>query len=310
MLCRFWRRRFPLRRSLRLRFRPPRRPPRPLTPAAVELLGKAAAAYKSLNTLSQTFSIVDKRGDKETVTTGTWMFERPDKARVEVESNGKRSLTLSDGRQIVSQVAPDAFRRQDVDKAGDLSPIATVAFRIPGAATGPLSTLLDGKNLLVEEIDNFAAAQLSPQGGDDGLTFITKTEGEQPPVTFRMFFNPKTHLLTRVQGEIEVKGVQYSKHHDLWRAHRDGTAPLHLRFARRRQIRRGAARTGALRSTFGRGRQAVRADRQNPGRQSVLARLDEGQSRLARFLGDLVRPVHRRTAQRAGQLQQVSSQGL
>lgn len=183
--------------------------------AAVAALEQSAAAYARRGGFSLPFSIVDRAGEAQTLSRGTLSFARPNLARLEVESQGQRALTLSDGTEIVSQIAPTVFRKLDLDAVSDesLTPLSYVAGRIPGAVAGPFSLLLDGKNLLVAQAENFASATYSPAkdaDGEDLITAVTKPDADQGAVTFRLFLDSKTHLLTRASGEITREGVPYS----------------------------------------------------------------------------------------------------
>ena len=126
---------------------------------------------------------------------------RPDKARVSSTVGERKTLAVSDGTTLVTQVGPDKFQTQGAGGGG----ITLVAMGTPTAASLPLSILLSGKNPLSPETSiNWQRATLETAGDQQIVTMTAKLGETVPPFVFHVSLDQKTHLMTRAELEVDV----------------------------------------------------------------------------------------------------------
>ena len=172
--------------------------------AAIAAFDEAVKAYAALPSLSQNFVFSDSTDGKADATqggSGTLSFMRPDKARVDLKVGDQQTLFVSDGTTLIRQVGPDKFQSQDAPE----EMIARAGQMLPSAASIPLSILLSGANPLSPEVGiNWQRATLETKGGEQLVSMTMQSNPPAPPIVFRVALDPKTHLVTRTEAEINV----------------------------------------------------------------------------------------------------------
>lgn len=174
-----------------------------LDPAAIELLGKSAKAYTELNGLSMHFTAFDQNGAQRDTVTGDIAFQRPNKARLQYKINGKNVVFLSDGGKLIMQIRPEEYLSKPVEAPDSPASIAAVLQSVPSALGLVLPPLFSGETPLdVSEIQWQKAALLP----DNGVMLSANAGATNPPISFRLYFDPTDNLLRRVEAELTLRG--------------------------------------------------------------------------------------------------------
>ena len=168
-------------------------------PAAVQLFDRAVAAYAALDGLSLDFVTTQSSGGKpaRTLASGNWAFLRPGKFRLEITKNNQTRLLLSNGPTVTSQTGDAAFQSEPLETPM----MAQSAGAIPGAGGFLLLLLMTGDN---SRSPNFSAqwsrVQLRSAPDFDVLEMTTRPPNGVPEETLKIYLEPKTHLLARVES--------------------------------------------------------------------------------------------------------------
>ena len=178
----------------------------PFDARAVALLDQSIKAYGALDKLSQNFVIVDSENgvvEPRASGSGTLMIQKPNNARLEVKYGDKNWVFVTDGAAITSQMEPTSYQKVDIKDDA----IGRVISVIPSAANLPLGTMLSGANPLTAETGmKWQSATLTPKDGLDGVTMMPETPAGRNPVAFRVYLDPKTHLIARVEAGVTMAG--------------------------------------------------------------------------------------------------------
>ncbi len=195
----------------------------PIAPAAtkmdagaVALLDKSVKAYASLDKLSQKIQITDNMGgiaQAESSGAGKLQIQKPGNARLEIKIGGEQMIVVSDGATVVMQMEPTSYQKNALAEDN----IVTVIGAIPSAASLPLGAMLSGENPLDAKsgIKWENVKQVSFEG-KPGVSMQLPTQAGRNPVVFKVFLDPKTNLVARVEAATSIaqkpgeKPVPYS----------------------------------------------------------------------------------------------------
>ena len=196
---------------------PPMAPKPQIDAKAVALFDQSIKAYAALDKLSQKFAITDSIGGAPQTKSsgkGTLQIQKPGKARLEVDFGDKKMISVADGTHLYSQLNPTSYQKQEM---GEDSGLRSVVGLIPSAASLPLGALMTGENLLGPDSGMpWEKATLINGAGLEGVALQMPAQGGQSPVIFQVYFDPKTHLLARVEAATSItkkpgeKPVAYS----------------------------------------------------------------------------------------------------
>jgi thiol-disulfide isomerase/thioredoxin len=191
--------------------------------AAIELMDKAIAAYKTDSGLRMKIESSMNTGKIAQERTGTLQWKAPNLMRVERGEDKSSSLSLSDGKALFISSDPQNFVRFPLESApADF--VANMSAMVGyGAGLGQmLVPLLTGKNPLPQMTSAAASfksgsyrAERLPLTlingvGSDGLRFTTRLllNGQLVMMEATGWFDAKTHLLRRVQTIIQLPTVR------------------------------------------------------------------------------------------------------
>ena len=173
---------------------------------AIALFDKAIKAYGALEQLSQKFVIVDSTGgvvEPKGSGEGTLQIQKPDKARIEMNyGGGKPSIYVANGTDFYAQPNLTSYQKQEISEGESL---ILVTSQIRSAASLPLQALMTGDNPLNSEDplpwENVKQISLD---GMPGVSMQLPAQGAQSPVVFKVFLDPKTDLVARVEAATSI----------------------------------------------------------------------------------------------------------
>ena len=179
--------------------------PKPMNAAAVALLDKSAKAYAALDKLSQKFVITDKMGGvvrPEGSGEGTLQIQKPDKARIELNYGGEKATYVADGTNFYAQNSPTSYQKQEISAGEGLT---SITGQIRSAASLPLQALMVGENPLSPDVGIvWEKVALVSQGTLQGVSMQLPTQPGQNAVVFKVFLDPKTNLVARVEASTSI----------------------------------------------------------------------------------------------------------
>lgn len=156
---------------------------------ALALFDKSAASYAALKGVSMKYKFLDSQGGKITRGQGTIDFQKPGNARITAPTFPAPKKTTS----------VPSFKQAMIF--------------VPAGASVPLYALLRGKNPLRES--TFLGEKAlwkeirSLPGGGVAATAIDSSGVNNAPVRFTFWFDPKDHLLRRVDLRMNLKGKAF-----------------------------------------------------------------------------------------------------
>ena len=187
---------------------PVAKPAVPLSPMdarAVSLLDQSVKAYAALDKLSQKVVITDNMGgvvQPKSSGSGTLQIQKPDKARLEVKTGDETVIHVADGTNLYSQINPTSYQKQEISGSAGLPLAARI---IPSAASLPLSSLLSGENLLTSKGGiPWEDVKVISLDGMSGVSMQLPTQAGRKPVVFKVFLDPKTNLVARVEAATSI----------------------------------------------------------------------------------------------------------
>ena len=179
--------------------------PVPLDVATVALLDKSAKAYAARESLSLDFASSTQKTEGEPedlwATQGTLAFSRPGKARVEYKMAGLKNLTVQDGTTTVSKIGANSYLSRKMSGA----PSVWSASRIPSLGSFLLGNLISGSNPLTapDGIMQWSSAKLMTDAFGVELKGMMQ-QGELIPFEFKIYLDPASLLLTRIESQGEI----------------------------------------------------------------------------------------------------------
>ena len=160
---------------------------------AVALFDRAVAAYAKTPTLSQTIEVDGVYYGEARRGQGIWAFERPGRARLEIDSGGFKTLVVGNGTTTIGQWGEYARPLQ-----GDA--IAATGQWLFGGYISPLGLIFHGINPLSFDLGTgWQSAAVTSD--DNGVVLKSQAHPTLRSNTFRVFFDPQSHLITRVENE-------------------------------------------------------------------------------------------------------------
>ena len=169
-------------------------------PVALKLFDQAVASYAALDGLSLDFVTTQQVNGEpsQIVASGNWTFLRPDKFRLEVTKGDHTRLFLSDGSTFIGQTGDATFQRSPLAKP--MMPQSAGA--IPGAAGLLLPLMVTGEDSRSPFFAvDWSRAQLWTVPGFDALDMTKRSPNDAPGSILRIYLDPKTHLVARVESE-------------------------------------------------------------------------------------------------------------
>ncbi len=167
----------------------------PVDPAVSALLAKATAAYTKLNGASMDFTISDQIGDKTTTSSGAIAFAKPGQAKVEGKVEGEPLIFQTNGDKVFLQIGAKNY--QTIPASGAAA-MQIVLGSFPSALQVVLPSLVAGKSPLEGKI-KWEKVALLPDNG------VTMTLPATSPITFNLYFDPTSDLLSRVEAKRALK---------------------------------------------------------------------------------------------------------
>ena len=179
---------------------------KPMNAGAVALFDKSIKAYAALDQLSQKFVIVDSTGgvaQPKSSGEGKLQIQKPDKARIELNYGGEKPLIyVANGTEFYAQPSLTSYQKQEISAEEALM---LVVSQIRSAASLPLQSLMTGDNPLNSEdpLPWEDVKQISLDGMP-GVSMQLPAQGTQSPVVFKVFLDPKTDLIARVEAATSI----------------------------------------------------------------------------------------------------------
>ena len=178
---------------------------------AVALMEESVVAYAALPQLSQRFlvaSFVDGNADPDGAGNGVLTWRKPGNARLEY-TVGKSSATfVTDGAILVSQTKPTQYTQEEIKRRG----IENVIGSLPSSADMPLNLLFNGRNPISGEgAPKWQSVRLDNKDGLQGVILVGPPRGTRKSANFGYYFDPKTHLLARVEASLEATNPEDGK---------------------------------------------------------------------------------------------------